>query len=119
MLVRIQGNAALQSGTWGGGGKDTDSVMVKTPACPGPVTPLHPQVPHFTGEYLIRLASQANIELHKDMKPEEITFEVLMDLLRRQYVSVLWTLPPDKSALGAQPREYDHHTLMLIKRLLY
>ena len=119
MIVGIQGNSALQSGRWGRGDKGTDSMTVRTPARPGAITPLHPQVPHFTGETLIRLASQANIELHKDMKPEEITFEVVMDLLRRQYVSVLWTLPPDKSALGAQPREYDHHTLMLIKRLLY
>lgn len=118
MLVRVQENTVFQSGVEGCGEWANDSEASTSPDQES-ITLLRSQILHSTGESLMRLAHEANIELRKDMKPEEITFEVVMDLLRRQYSYVLWRLSPKKSALGKQPREYDHHTLMLIKRLFY
>lgn len=74
--------------------------------------------PH-EGARLALIAREAQIFIPEHIRDEDLTIDVLLALLKAQSPSVAWAPPVNKATLGEPPTQYDHHTQMLVDRLIF
>ncbi|AQT06236.1 hypothetical protein [Acetobacter persici] len=74
--------------------------------------------PHDGGR-LALIAQEARISIPEHIRDEDLTIDVLLALLKAQSPSVAWAPPVNKASLGEPPTQYDHHTQMLVERLIF
>ncbi|KXV06793.1 hypothetical protein AD930_06760 [Acetobacter malorum] len=71
------------------------------------------------GTRLALIAREARIYIPEHIREEDLTLALLLDLLKAQSPAVAWAPPVNKASLGEPPTQYDHHTQMLVERLIY